>query len=71
MKAKQLIPYFTVAFLAGFVANLVVVYLWNFIFHAKGVIDWGEALFFGILIGSIMTIVEFQKNRKSAKTTSK
>ncbi len=57
MNLKKIIKSFVTFFIAGFVSNIIIVYLWNLIFYGKGSVDWKLALTLGITIAIVVTII--------------
>ncbi len=54
MKIKRFLIDFLIVFTVAFVVNLIVVFLWNLIFHGQGSFEWETALRFAIILGIIL-----------------
>ena len=48
MSAKQFLKEFAIYFCLMFVVNIVVIYMWNLIFHSAGSIDWPRSIVFPV-----------------------
>jgi hypothetical protein len=57
MKIKRFLSHFLIVFTVAFVVNLIVVFLWNLIFHGQGSFEWETPLRFAIVLGIILPII--------------
>jgi len=48
---------FSVAFIATFIVNAIVVYLWNLTRYGEGAFEWERTFFFAITLGITLGIV--------------
>lgn len=67
MDVKKLLIGFVTTFSAALVANAMVVYLWNLIFHGQGSFDWGRSFFLAIVLGIVFTVIDALKRRRCTR----
>jgi len=65
MKTKAFFLEFTVIFLITFVVASLVSYGWNFITKGQGVISWGTAFQFAIMLAIICPMLDLMKSEKN------
>ena len=58
MNIKSLLIDFVSTFLLVLVVASIVTYLWNFIFHATGAVDWETSFRLAIILGIILPWIQ-------------
>lgn len=63
MRKRNFISRFALTFVAAFVANVLVVYLWDLLTEGRGTFDWYRSLTIAFLIGIFVTLEYAWKKR--------
>jgi hypothetical protein len=67
MNIKSLLIDFVSTFLLVFVVASIVTYLWNFIFHASGAVDWETSFRLAIIFGIVLTWIKARERKEQEK----
>jgi len=65
MVKKEFFKILGISFVLVFITNAIIVYLWNLIFHGKGVFDWGLAVVVAIAISIAISLAWVVKGNKN------
>ena len=63
MNIKKISIYFLWLFVLIFVVSAIVTFLYSFIAHGKGIIDWGTAVRLSVILSIVLTLTNFIKNK--------
>lgn len=52
---------FFIYFILVSITNVIVIFLWDLIFHGKGTFDLGFSLTLGLIVGIILSFIDVKK----------
>lgn len=58
---KKFIIDFTITFIAALIVTAAVSYLYSLILHGNGIINWGTAFSFAIVLGIVVPWINYRK----------
>ncbi len=61
---KEFFKILTITFILVFITDSIVIYLWNFIIHAKGAFNWGISIGLSITISVAISLATTKKEEK-------
>jgi len=67
MNIKQSLIDFMVVFAITLIVTVMVTFLWNFLVHAKALVDWETSFRFAIIFGIVLPVVKVRENMNTEK----
>lgn len=58
MKFKFNSKEFLIYFIAAFIVNIIVMYLWDLFFHGQGTFDLGSSLAIALALGIVLSFID-------------
>ena len=58
MKLKFDFTKFWISFIAAFIVNIIVVYLWDLFFHGQGTFNFGSSLTIALVLGIGLSFID-------------
>ncbi len=58
MKLKFDFKKFLISFIVAFIANIIVVYLWDLFFHGQGTFNLGFSLTVALALGVVLSFID-------------
>ncbi len=64
MDLKKLLLIFIGIFVLALIVTVITTYLYSFIVHGTGIIDWEKSFLFAITLGVVLTWIETKKGNQ-------
>jgi uncharacterized membrane protein YagU involved in acid resistance len=64
MKIKKFLIQFVIVFAVTFVANAIVVYVWNLVQHGEGTFNWGLSFTLAVILGIVLPIIRTMTSKE-------
>jgi len=71
MNIKQIFVYFIGLFALIFVVSAIVTFLYSFIVHGIGIVDWETAFCLAIILGIVLTWMNVREKKKGKEGENK